>query len=218
MNKNFYLAKLGICASIISCALVLNSCYPNNDADIQDLDVVASFPKKDYDFKQNNTYTLPTRIPIIDDEVPLPGDTLPAAVAQPIIAKIRANMTANGYTEILPGNPTAPDVAITSYAIETTYVGAYYPYWWYWWGYYPWGGWGYPWGPGWYPGGGYYYSFDTGSLMISMSSPSGGRTNEVNTLWLSAIKGVLNGTTSNVQRATEGVDQAFLQSPYLKTN
>ncbi|POY38571.1 hypothetical protein C3K47_04025 [Solitalea longa] len=218
MNKKFYLAKFGLCACVAICAFALNSCYPNSDAEIEDLDVVASFPKKDYNFTENNTYTLPTRIPIVDDDIPLPGDTLPAAVANPILEKIRANMTAKGYTEIKPGSPTVPDVALTSYVIQTTYTGAYYPYWWYYWGYYPWGSWGYPWGPGWYPGGAYYYSFDVGSLIISMSSPDSRQDNQINTVWISAIRGVLNGTTSNVQRATAGVDQAFAQSVYLKTN
>ncbi|AFD05394.1 DUF4136 domain-containing protein [Solitalea canadensis] len=217
MNKNFYLAKFGLCACVSACALLLNSCYPNGADNIEELDVVATVPKKDYNFKQNKTYTLPTRIPIVKDSKPSEADTLPAAVSQPILAEIRSQLSAYGYTEVVPGGAGVPDVAITTYALQTTYVGAYYPYWWDYWGYWPWGSWGYPWGPGWYPSGIYYYSYDTGSLLINISTPDG-RAGEINTIWLGAVKGVLNGTTSNVQRATAGIDQAFQQSPYLKTN
>lgn len=218
MNKKFYIAKFGLCMCAIVCATLLHSCYPNGADNIEDFDVVATVPKKDYDYKQNKTYTLPSRIPIVRNTKPAVGDTLPAAVAQPLLEKIRSNMSAYGYTEIKPGDPGRPDVALTSVALQTTYVGAYYPYWWDYWGWYPWGSWGYPWGPGWYPSGIYYYSYDTGSLLINMSTPTASQEGAVNTVWLGAVKGLLDGTTSNVQRTATGIDQAFAQSTYLKTN
>ncbi|UKJ08620.1 DUF4136 domain-containing protein [Solitalea lacus] len=218
MNKTFPLKKLGLGIYAFIGTLILNSCYPDSDVYVEDLDVVATIPRKDYNFKQHKTYTLPTRIPIIKGEAPLPGDTLLAAVAQPILAEIRTQMANYGYTEIKPNNPTKPDVALTTAVFETTYVGGYYNYWWDYWGWWYWGYWGYPWGPGWYPGGVYYYTFDTGTLVMNISSPEATADHTTKTIWLGAVKGVLNGTTSNLPRAIDGIGQAYAQSPYLKVN
>lgn len=40
---------------------------------------------------------------------------------------------------------------------------------------------------------------------------------EPSRVWTAAINGLLSGSY-NVNRVTKGVDQAFEQSPYLKTN
>jgi hypothetical protein len=92
----------------------------------------------------------------------------------------------------------------------------------YWGGYYPGFGWG--WGGGWYypPGwGGYwsYYSYTTGTAIINLADydsyeESGGEYIELE--WDALIDGLLSGVSAS--KIDDLVDQAFSQSPYLKSN
>jgi hypothetical protein len=95
--------------------------------------------------------------------------------------------------------------------MSTTTV--FYSYWYDWWygGYGGWYGWYYP------P----YYtvsSYTTGSLIITMSDPNiESAIDRTPTIWIGAMNGLLTGG-SDVNRAVAGINQAFNQSPYLKTN
>jgi hypothetical protein len=93
------------------------------------------------------------------------------------------------------------------------YTGyAYYGgYWGYWGGYY--GGWG-----GWYP---YYptgvtYSYSIGTVFILMVDPHKTATDgkPVPPIWIAGLNGLADKST-NSNRITKGVDQAFAQSQYL---
>ena len=124
-------------------------------------------------------------------------------------------MTALGYERVSLESEGA-DLLLLPASWETTTITVWYDYW-YWWygGYYPGWGWG-----GYYP----YYppvsvsSYTTGTLMMNLIDKTevGANGNPV-TQWNAIINGVLT-YTYDASRINYGIDKAFDQSPYLKTN
>jgi hypothetical protein len=189
----------------------LLGCYPAGPEFVEDLDVVYSSFDDEYDFQSKGTYAMPDKI-VTDVKIDN-GDTtyvyMKAVYATPILAAIDQNMSKLGWskTDIVNG----PDILVTPGAMSTTTV--FYSYWYDWWygGYGGWYGWYYP------P----YYtvsSYTTGSLIITMSDPNiESAIDRTPTIWIGAMNGLLTGG-SDVNRAVAGINQAFNQSPYLKTN
>jgi hypothetical protein len=60
------------------------------------------------------------------------------------------------------------------------------------------------------------FTYDTGTLLITMLDVQHGdaSSRRVPLLWAAGVSGVL--TSSSLQGALEGIDQAFTQSPYLE--
>ena len=88
------------------------------------------------------------------------------------------------------------------------------------WGWY--GGWpGY--GPGYgigYPGTGTVYSYETGTAMIDMIDLKNAVLGDslVNGVWQAAVNGLASSKQQvNHDRIVKGINQAFDQSPYLKS-
>jgi hypothetical protein len=121
-------------------------------------------------------------------------------------------MTDLGWTKVDVNSD--PDVQLLPAAWTTTTIvsGGY------WGGYYCW----------WYPyycgGGGWYYpyypvsSYSTGTMVISMiDAKHEGTDGGLPLVWTAAMNGLLSGTYET-NRVNQGIDQAFKQSPYLKTN
>lgn len=213
--------------------LLLDGCYPNESITVDQTDIVLTGNYDSVNFKALKTYYLPdTVFPVRDDTTdksPVPNNDL-------IISDIASNMNAYGYTRVYPGpDVPEPDVVITTAAISVTNVtvGWWYPYYPYWgWGWYKNSDagrgidyWYYP--PGYYPPGWgwggvpYYSSYTTGTLLMEMSNPNDVRVVDGDTVvpiyWAGAVSGVLSGS-GNSSRITNGIDQAFIQSPYLKIN
>lgn len=187
-------------------------CYPAGPEFVEDLDVVYSSFDEEYDFKSKGTYAMPDKI-VIDVEIDK-GDTtfvyMKDAFAVPILQSIASNMEKLGWTRVAVDKNA--EVLVTPAGMSTTTV--FYSYWYDWWygGYYGgWGGWYYP------P----YYSvssYTTGSLIITMADPNiESAIEKTPTIWISAMNGVLTGG-GDINRVISGIDQAFVQSPYLKTN
>jgi hypothetical protein len=194
--------------------LVLAGCYPGGAEYTEELDAVYTTYDDKYDFQAQSTYARPDKI-VIDVEIDR-GDTtyvyMKDVFATPILQAIDANMESNGWTRVLISQ--TPDVLITPAAIKsTTYFYSYWYDWWYggWYGGY-WG-WYYP------P----YYtvsSYTTGSVIISMSDPNAGEDSPINqsqAAWLAVMNGLYTGTNDS-KRVTTAINDAFAQSPYLKTN
>ena len=124
-------------------------------------------------------------------------------------------MNALGYTKV-PFSDTSPrDVAILVGGAETDYYYYYSGCWPY---YYYTYCWDYP-----YYGGGYYdYAYSAGSLFIQMVDTNGaaGGDADVPAIWLCGINGIDDNLSESLaqQRIEARIDQAFAQSPYLKTN
>ena len=190
----------------------LAGCYPQGPDYTSDLDVVYTNYDPEFDFPGHNTYAMPDKI-VVDVEISNNGDTtyeyMKPLYADQILARIDAHMTGLGWSKV--DVSATPDVLVMPAGMSTT--SYYYSYWYGWWygGY--WGSWGWYYPP--------YYSvssYTTGSLIITMSDPNiDSPINRSPTAWIAAANGLLTGS-SNISRALDAVDQAFKQSPYLKTN
>lgn len=137
--------------------------------------------------------------------------------ARLVLNQIIGNMKARGFQKV--AKSAKPDFGINVAAIKTTTVTYYYPGWY----------WGYPgyYSPGWWGyGSGYYYpyyptyysSYSSGTLIMEMVNfkaitPSG----QVPVVWNAFIRGLLTNTHTTTD-VTNSIDQAFIQTPAIKTS
>ncbi len=205
--------KHALIFSVVLSGLFLWGCYPDGPDYVEEMDVVTTYHNPDYDFAAGSTYVMPDMIVEITGN--LAEGEKPKLVndvyAQPILNAIADNMDELGWTRVITTDSAtiaSADLVLLVSAVKNTTLVYYYDYW-YWWygGYYP---------P--YYGGGYYSSYTVGTLLMTMFDPErfdfGGNT--VNQ-WTGAANGLLTGY-GNISRVTNAIDQAFSQSPYLKTN
>ena len=190
--------------------MLLWGCYPDGPTYEQDLDIVITHHNPDYDFQAKGTYAMPDRIVKITgalQEGQLP-EFIPDATATQILGRIADNMASLGWQQV--GLDQNPDIVLAPAAWETTYMYYYYDYWYWWWGGY------YPYWPYYPPV--YGYSYTTGTLVMTLLDPAevNGNGNPISQ-WTGAINGLLN-EKYNASRVNPLIDQAFEQSPYLKTN
>ncbi|MBV7529733.1 DUF4136 domain-containing protein [Chitinophaga sp. sic0106] len=134
--------------------------------------------------------------------------------AKQIVNTIKDNLNARGYTFV--PKSAKPDLGINTVAVKDVYVGVVYPGWW--WGY---PGYWDPWYWGWYYP--YYYpwataySITTGSVIVEMIDVKNASAEQkFNVLWTVNLNGALGSDATNIQRAVDGINQAFVQSPYVK--
>jgi Domain of unknown function (DUF4136) len=192
--------------------LGLAGCYPAGPDFTEDLDVVYTNFDDEFDFQGRSTYAMPDKI-VIDVDISNSGDTtyeyMKDIYAGPILDRIESNMSNLGWTRV--DVSASPDVLLTPAGISSTTY--FYSYWYDWWygGYY--GGWGWYYPP--------YYtvsSYTTGSLIMTIADPmNDSPINKSPTAWIGAINGILT-SSGNIDRVFTGIDNAFAQSPYLKTN
>lgn len=228
------LSSLSIAVLSIAGMVIMHGCYPNDDAlSYSETDITLTGYYDSVDFTKLKTYYLPdTVFPVRDDTT----DKTPVENSDLILSQIETNMTSYGYTRVyFDEGVEEPDLMMAVAAISTTTVtvGWWYPY-------YP--GWGWGWGwykkaprdtnywygyPGYYPPGWgwggvpYYSSYTTGTILMEMSNPNDHRLVDGDTVvpmyWAGGVNGVLS-SGSNTTRITDGIDQAFEQSPYLNHN
>ncbi len=189
--------------------LFLWGCYPDGPDYTSDLDIVITQHNDEYDFMAKATYAMPGRIVKVTGNLQ-EGDSpefIPDVTATQILTQIRNNMQALGWAEVAVS--ANPDVLLGVASMETTQVFYYYDYW-YWWygGYYPY----YPYYPPVYAG-----SYTAGTLIMSMMDPKelSGNGYPVKQ-WTGILNGILD-SKYNPARVNPLIDQAFEQSPYLKT-
>jgi hypothetical protein len=137
--------------------------------------------------------------------------------AKAVLNQIIGNMNARGFKKV--AKTAKPDLGINVAAIKTTTVTVYYPGW-YWGypGYYPAGWWGY--------GNSYYYpyyptyysSYSAGTLVVeTVNFKAITDKGQVPVVWDVFIRGLLTGTHT-ISDVTSSIDQAFTQTPAIKTN
>lgn len=192
----------------------LVSCYPGDIEDIAELDTISTLFDDSFPFSQQSTYSMPDWVYHLCDELDNPpSDCIPLSRTndQLILNTVRARMDDYGWT-LIPGDDSqgVPDVRVVVVALgsETTTWYAWYP-WNPWYG----GGWWYP--PVWTP-----VSYSKGTLAINMAIadsmitvPEG---EGVPVVWTGVLNGGLGTSpTSSRPRIEDGINQAFLQSPYL---
>ncbi|HEV9035580.1 MAG TPA: DUF4136 domain-containing protein, partial [Puia sp.] len=190
-----------------------------------DFDLVYTNHSDSVDFSRRKTYARPDSIiKITGDVFNGSGGTdeptfLPSAYTEVIVKQVDENMAAYGWTKV--DKNANPDVVLLMSASNTSYM-----YWYYDWGYW---GWYYP---GYYPGWGWYYpgyyppyvsTYTTGTLLIQMTdqqqvvNPTSGTTANVPVIWVCVLNGLVDGSTADVAaRVQTNLNQAFVQSPYLK--
>jgi hypothetical protein len=204
--------RTSIFLSVPILGLLLWGCYPNGPEYVDDLDVVYTTHSKTYDFAGKSTYALPDKI--VTDVKIEDGETtfvyMKEAFATPILNTIDDNMEALGWTKVpISGDP---DILVNPAAMSsTTYFYSYWYDWWYGGWYGGWYGWYYP------P----YYtvsSYTTGTMLITIADPNeDSPIGETEAKWVAAANGLASGAY-DITRVTKGINQAFEQSPYLKTN
>ncbi len=172
------------------------------------------------DFTSLGEYFIPDSILIIGDHNKAvywkDGD------ARQILDAVRKGMDNAGYERV--ADKGAADVGLQLSYVErvTWFVGADRPNWWWYYPYYwdigywgHWNGWHYP----------YYvkYGFTAGSLLVEMvkltPAAEEGTARSLPVVWDCFVGGLLTSSSKlNLERTTEGIDQAFAQSPYLNHN
>ena len=198
-------------------AFLLAAC--EKDPDVHELDdkyLVYTDYDTDIDFSAFHTYYLPDSILLMSNK--LAPDYWTDNNALNIINAYADNMTALGYTRTEHREDAELGLQISYVAnrYQVTSVGS--PAWW--WGY-PgywdiayWGNWGY-----WYYPYTISYGFSTGSFiteLLDLKAPQGDE-KQLPIIWSNYLTGILSvSQTYDNQRAIEGVNQAFAQSPYLQ--
>lgn len=186
--------------------LLLASCYPQGPDYYQDLDVVLTDFDDQFDFTSKGTYAMPDNIVKITGNL-VEGET-PEFVKEPynsqMLDLIETNMTNLGWTRV--DDAATADVVMFPAVWTNTTVYYWYNYWCWYYPYYCGWGWGYP----------SVSSYTTGTLVMTMVV-DGDEYVEPTRVWSGAINGLLTGAY-NTTRVTNSINQAFNQSPYLKTN
>ena len=195
--------RVALAAAVVAAA----ACYPDEITDVSEFDTVTTLQDTVTNFGTARTYVIADtviHVPIEDGNIGHADDDL-------LIARVRSNMNAAGYQEI-PDSPTAnPDfyvnVAITTqqWVVIDWIGGCYYPWYGCW-------GWYYPTYP-------YVYSYETGTVLaiILDRRRANAGANRMPVAWVGAVNGVID-VGGEVDRALEGIDQAFAQSPYVSRN
>ncbi|HVP60949.1 MAG TPA: DUF4136 domain-containing protein [Myxococcaceae bacterium] len=194
---------------------LLAACYPGGAETVGDLDSVTTQHDQSASFSTLRTYALPDSIQEVSSGRGAPL-TIDHSYDARILARVESNLNALGLQRVDPATAT-PDVDVLVSATATRYVEyvsySFYDLW-------PGGFAGYDgsWGV-YYPYGAAYATvLDAGSLRIEMldrrtADPS---TKQLTAIWTASVDGVLGGSTESlVQRIEAGIDQAFVQSPYL---
>jgi len=200
MKKKFFSLAL------IAALSVLWGCYPNGAEYYDETDVVYTDYDDAYNFVSKGTYSIPDKIVKITGNIGEGED--PEFVKEPyntqMLKKMESNMSAMGYQKI--DDPENADLVLFP-AVWTNTTIYYWQNYWCWYNpYYCGWGWGYP----------SYTTQTSGTLLMTLIADGDDYVTPTN-VWTSAINGLLSGAY-NVTRVNNGIDQAFKQSPYLKTN
>ncbi len=213
MKKRWYALP-----ALAGALLTVSSCYPGKVTNIQQLDIVVTAHDETVDFTSHSTYVLLDSLVHVDIEDNNNDNLLNRDNDALILSRIRSNIEAMGYVEEADPANNTPDVVLLVGAWAVTNTDAYVAYpWWGWYGWYPyWGccGPGYGWG---YPSVPVVVQYDTATLVITMVDANRAAADEIPVVWVAGMNGVL-GSGSTTNRITDGIDQAFDQSPYLRTN
>jgi hypothetical protein len=201
--------------------------YPDSDERLDD-EIIITHYKDEVEFGDYKTFSISPEIVVFSEENgDVERELLDDDLAAPVIEQVVQNMTDRGYTQVT--KEEGPDLGLTVSVLSGTVTTFYSDYW----GYY----WGYPYYP-YYP---YYYvySYNTGTVVVDTADlknapppdpdaeppvpggglGDGGVLGKLDIVWTGLVYGVLSSTESqNVQRAVEGIDTAFKQSPYFRTN
>jgi hypothetical protein len=190
---------------LIGIIFLMVSCYPGEIDSYDELDLVYTNYDDTYDFASKGTYAMPDKIVKVTGN--LAEGQEPEFVQEPynteILAMIKGQMSDLGWTEV--ADKETADMVLLPAVWSNTTVVYWYDYWcWYYYYYCGWG-WYYP----------TYTTYTQGTMVMTLI-PNGEASIEPVNVWVAALNGLVSGTY-NVSRISNGIDQAFEQSPYLNT-
>lgn len=197
--------------------LLAVACHKEPYIDSDNEYLVYTAPGKEATFADFTTFDLADSLLVIGQSAKPEYSQSNNAIA--LIRAVRTNMEKLGYI-YTPDNPDADLGIQMTYVVKTERYVQYYndPYWWL---DYP----GY-WSPGfWGNYVGYYYpypvsyTYSTNALMVDMVNLTTPKTGEeaLEVIWSAYVGGPASASiTTDVDRMKSAVDQAFVQSPYLK--
>jgi hypothetical protein len=192
--------------AFIAGLLFFGGCYPDGAEYYEDTDIVYTDYDDQFDFSSKGTYSIPDKIVKITGN--LNEGELPEFIKEPynsqILNNIEKNMTSMGYTKV--EDPANADMVLFPAVWTNTTIYYWYDYWCWYYPYYCGWGWGYP----------SVTAYTTGTLVMSLVA-DGDEYVEPAKVWTGAANGLLSGAY-DVTRVNNAIDQAFNQSPYLKTN
>jgi len=185
---------------------LLLGCYkypPSSDRLLEDLVVITQYDTK-VNFNDYHTFSMATYIVKITDR-----DTtkITGQEATTVLDRIEQNMISRGFMKAAPD--VKPDFGVDVVYYQNTYV---YTYYYDWWGYYPYWSYYYPYYPV------YYSSYTAGMANIELVDLKvvDDANKKLSLRWNAFIRGLMTGshTTADINQS---IDQAFIQTPELKT-
>ncbi len=195
----------------------IEACTPSDLDYISDYDVVYTNYDKQFNFTGINTYFMPDSVVHV---VP-PGEDADHRFDAQILATLKANLDALGWTRLAVDGGNKADVVVLPLANKTAYASCAYYCWYCYWGWYP--GWGYYppiWGPGWgwgYPADIVCTTYSTGTVAVNITNPNTAADDKLPVVWMGIMNGLLEGSDASVNdRIDKSINQMFIQSPYLK--
>ena len=198
-------------------AFAITSCQKDPDMDDLDNDflVYTSYDAK-ADIASFTNYVLPDSILLIGSGNK--AEYWKGEDAQEIIDAFVAGMDGRGYTRVTEKDQADLGIQLSYVKQVTYYVGYDSPYWWYYYPYYwapgYWGNW-----YGWYYPYAVYYGYTSGSMLaeaVDLKAEQGAG-HKLPVVWNAFLGGLLGSSGRyNLDRTLQAVDQAFVQSPYLK--
>ena len=205
---------------LLAIPILAIGCYPSPSLSTSDLDVIITQFDKNHDFTADQTFSIADTVFVIETESSI---ELTDQFDQLILDLVKSNLESRGYTYVSPEDVDAGTnvdffmIAAKNGRRTTGTVvggcGGYPGYPWY-----PGGGW---WGPGWgwcppYVG---TYTFEQGSILISMAHPDFSTGDDISGPWFAATNGLLQGSSSATEaRITNNINRMFEQSPYISAN
>lgn len=195
----------GAAAAFAAGALLLG-CRPESIQYYEETDAVLTIREPGRDFSGLSTFGLWEEVLDLGDLVDDPIDIDHERIDPVLLGAVEDNMVALGWTMVDDPVADDPDVVLV---IGTVATNNWYFY------YYP------CWDPYWcyYPPVGSVVNFPVGSVIITMVKPDEATDEDGETvvpaIWAAGIQGEL-GSSSDLARFTDGIDQAFVQSPYLE--
>jgi hypothetical protein len=177
---------------------------PDSERVTEDLAVVTQYDTK-VDFNNYKTFVMPTQVvKITSKDTIFISNSSTTAVFDQIVK----NMVARGFIQVSP--PLSADLAVDVIYYENTYVYSYYydP-----WGYYPNWGYYYPYYPVYYDT----YSAGVGNIELVDLKYTNPANQQLYLRWNAYIRGLLTGSHTDSE-ILGTVDQAFTQTPQLKTS
>ena len=216
-----------VLAGFLGAMVMIGGCYPGGPEYVSDYDLIGSDYSDEYwNANSPSSYYMPDSLGWIVDQEDLDDiDSLTRDYDEFILGEVAKNMAAYGYQRVDTldvQNP--PDVYVFTQAIAVKTTNVYYNpgYPWYGGGYPGWGGYYPGWGGGYYPGWGGGYgtsSYTTGTVLIEMGDAKNldEENKLVNIVWTAGVDGLLSSSSaSNAEFVSKSIEQAFIQSPYLK--